>query len=485
MNPPPSRSQHRAALATLVFFALLYALIFIPNHLLFRTYALDLGLYTHAAYSYAHGTMADSMLFRASDQLLLADHFDLHLILWSPLTYLFGQWTLLFVQWAAVLIGVWGMYRWLLAVGIGRSVATMGSIHFAFFFGIISAFTFDFHSNVVATMALPWYGLALHQRRIAHSWLLLAFMLVAKENMGIWLCAVAFGFVLYYRKDVRLRRILALHSGLALCWSVLVISFVMPALSHAGTYDNWKYTVLGDGPMAAVRTIVLDPVFAWNALFDGSSHESGQKIKYEMLTLLMISGGWIALFRPWVLIMALPLLLQKLWHEGPGQWGVLSQYSVEFAPLISFALFSWEPVKKGSQLGLALAGVAALLSIAVTFRVLDASVYRENRGKQRFYQVMHYQRDYDVKGVYSILSAVPPDATVSVSTPFLPHLTMRKDLFQYPILGNAEYILLATKEEPYPLSPKEFAEAQDSLRASHHWTMVQACDGAELFKRKR
>lgn len=476
--------QHRAAIIILAAAAVVYALTFVPNQLLFRTAALDLGLYTHAAYMYAHGHMADRMLFLGDPHPLLADHFDLHLILWSPLTWIFGTWTLLLVQWAAVLVGAWGMYRWLLALGAPRRIATLGLVHFCAFFGIIGAFTFDFHSNVVATMALPWFGLALHQRRWRSTWALLLFMLAAKENMGIWLCAVTFGFLLHHWHDRRMRTILAAQCCFALAWSVVVIAWVMPALSGGGSYANWKYPALGAGPMDALRIIATHPMDVIGAVSDGGGVHQGRAIKYEMLLFVFLTGGWAMLRRPWILVMIVPLLLQKLLHEGPFQWGVLAHYAVEFAPLCTFAIFGWPALWKPQRWRTSLAWMGALLSVAVTIRVMDASIFKENRAKQRFYQSAHYHRDFDVRGVRAIIASVPPDASISVLSPYLPQLTMRKDLYMFPIAPQVDHILLATLEEPYPLDKEQFAEALDTLATSRFWKLEKQCDGAVLYKRR-
>jgi uncharacterized membrane protein len=476
---------YRPLLLVLAIFAMLYALIFVPNHLLFRTYALDLGLYSHASITYAHCRLADCMLFLGNHQSLLADHFDLHLLLWAPFTWLFGQWTLLIVQWVAVLLGGIGMWRWLQALGASSANAICGLVHFCAFFGVISALTSDFHSNVVATMALPWYGLALQRRKVTISWSVLFFMLAAKENMGIWLCAVGMGFAWYYRKDTHLRNMLLLQAVVALAWSMVVIDAVMPALSDSGVYANWKYPALGNGPLDALRMIVTHPVHVAGLLFDSGGMPIGHAMKVEMLAMFFLAGGWAVLLRPWILVMAVPLLLQKLLHAGPMQWSVLGQYSVEFAPLCTLAIFSWPPLMRQHRWSMAIAWAAVLLSVAVTVRVLDASVYVENRAKQRFYQAAHYGRDYDTRAVRELMARIPSGTAISVSSPFLPHLVRCTHLYAYPILGQADHILLATKEDPYPLSRAEFNAATDSLRHSHYWLLEQECDGALLFGRRQ
>ena len=88
-----------------------YCLISLVNHYLFKTYALDLGLYTNAMYDYAHFRMDDCSMFLTEPRSVLSAHFDLYLVLLSPLVYIFGSYTLLVVQIAAVLLGGWGIYK--------------------------------------------------------------------------------------------------------------------------------------------------------------------------------------------------------------------------------------------------------------------------------------------------------------------------------------------------------------------------------------
>ncbi|MBK8582915.1 MAG: DUF2079 domain-containing protein [Flavobacteriales bacterium] len=225
------------------------------------------------------------------------------------------------------------------------------------------------------------------------------------------------------------------------------------------------------------------PVHVFQSLMDSGGVPIGHDMKVEMLVLLFLAGGWAMLLRPWILLMAVPLLLQKLLHEGPTQWGVLAQYSVEFAPLCTLAVFTWKPVLRPTHAAKVIAVFATLLSIGATIRVPDASIYIENRAKQRFYQADHYHREFDAQRVRELLCAIPADAAVSASTAFVPHLVEHRDLYQYPILENANVIVLATKEGPYPETREEFELAMDTLERSRFWTETDRSDGAVVFAR--
>ena len=94
-------------------------------------------------------------------------------------------------------------------------------------------------------------------------------------------------------------------------------------------------------------------------------------------------------------------------------------------------------------------------------------------------------RGYDAAAVRQLLQRIPANASVSASAAFVPHLVVHRNLYQFPILGDADVIALATKEEPYPLSVDEFTVALDTLRRSRFWTEMDRCDGAVVFTRSQ
>ena len=144
------------ALWVLAFFGLTYGLVSLANHYLFRTYAYDLGIYNQALWDTAHLRLNANSVMRYNN--LLGDHFTLVQLLWAPLYWLFGSYTLLLVQIGLILLGGLGAYRLHLqrsqdtqpAAALGLMVLFLSAR------GIYSAVAFDYHDNVVAAMLLPW-----------------------------------------------------------------------------------------------------------------------------------------------------------------------------------------------------------------------------------------------------------------------------------------------------------------------------------------
>jgi uncharacterized membrane protein len=144
---------------TLFVFAIIYSSIAFVNHYLFRTYALDLGLYTNALFDYSHFQWNDSSTFKIDEQNLLADHFDLYLILFSPFSFILGTYTLQFIQIIALLLGALGVYQFGKSFFKNQQLVWLATLHFLLFFGCFAAVAFDYHSNVVAACVLPWFFL--------------------------------------------------------------------------------------------------------------------------------------------------------------------------------------------------------------------------------------------------------------------------------------------------------------------------------------
>src|SRR5688572_7612263 len=106
--------------------AIIYGLISIVNHAVFRTYFNDLGLYTNAMYNYVHGNWHRSLIFAGGE------HVDLWLILFSPLSLLFGSYTLLLLQIGFILAGGIGVSRYIFRLTQNRRLSLIAQLHFYF-----------------------------------------------------------------------------------------------------------------------------------------------------------------------------------------------------------------------------------------------------------------------------------------------------------------------------------------------------------------
>ncbi len=464
-------NKYRKVLVLLFSFALLYSLISLTNHYNFRTYALDLGAYTNALYDYSHFHLNDSTVFKETGENLLADHFDLYLILFSPFVFLFGTYTLLVMQILFVLFGGVGIYLYLKASDKPEFIALAATLFFFLFFGTFSALAFDYHSNVVAASLLPWLFYTLKKEKWLATSLVILFIIVAKENTSLWLAFIFIGFSARHWKEKPKRNFMLASSVVCFVFFILVTTAVMPALSNNGTYPHFHYSVLGSNFGEAFYHLIRHPLESLEVLFTNHTAEpNSDYVKTEFHTLILLCGLPLLLRKPWFLLMLIPIYFQKMFHDNPSMWGVFGHYNIEFAPILAIGVFLCVSDIKNSRM-LKISCIAVLaLELACTIRTFDSTVQFTNKACLRFYQQCHYERDYNVAAVHKHLSEIPSEAIVSAQSPFLPHLALRESIYQFPIIRDAEYVVFSNREEMYPLKENEFQNLTDSLLHSDIWT---------------
>jgi uncharacterized membrane protein len=477
------RNRKAFFLLSLVF-GLLYSLISLVNHYNFRTHALDLGLYTNALYDYAHLQMSNSQVMMEQPQNLLGDHFDLLLMLLSPLWYLFGTYTLLIVQILAILAGGYFIYRYILETLGDKKLALLAAACLYSFYGVFSAISFDYHSNVVAAMLVPAFFLFVHRGQWIKAVFIFLLILVSKENMALWMLFVALGLAWHYRKDPPRFKACLLFAFLAIAWFVTVTGWIMPAFAASGKYAHMDYHVLGSNLKEAFANIFRHPLVLIQNLFQNHSGDpSADYVKTELHLFVFFSGGFLLLFSPEYLLMLVPIYFQKLLHDNTGIWGLAGQYSIEFAPILIAGSFFTISKLKDEKKRLRLSLLLFVLIVSLTVHSFDNTVCFFDRAKQRFYQAEHYQRAFDVSEAYKALKLIPDDAEVSAHSHFLPHLAGRKAIHQFPIILNASYIIISTCDSPYPISEKEFNNRVNDLKTSPTWHLIYDQNHILIFKR--
>jgi len=464
-----------------IIFLAIYSLICFVNHYNFRTYALDLGVYTRALYDYAHFKFNYCEVFESARESMLCAHFDLLLMLFSPLYWVFGNITLLVVQLAAIHFSAYGVYKLAQSSSLNKNISTLVSVVFLSSFGIFAAVAYDYHSNVVGACLVPWFILLFKQEKYLKSFLFFILILIAKENMALWMFFICTGLLFIYKSKSQ-KEVALIFSVLSLCFFICIVFIVMPLLSSNNTYNHFEFHVLGNSFKEGLIYILSHPIKAFTLLFQNHLPDAVlNNIKAETWCFWVISGGFLFFYRPVFLWTLIPIMLQKMYHDDPTKWSVAQQYNIEFAPLAVFCLI--EIIKTKSQkVQIWLIVITLILTIAVTIRLCDNTVSFVDKTRIRFYQADHYESDFTKKDVYTLFEKIPKDAVVSAESMFVPHLIDRKTIYQYPIVKAAQYILLLKDIHSYPLSKKEMLKAIDSLSSSTNWHCTSLNNSVYLFE---
>ena len=445
-----NKRQKNITLATVFTLAgVVYCLISLVNHYLFKTYALDLGLYTHALYDYAHFRAADCSMFKAVEQNLLSDHFDLYLVILSPLVYLFGSYTLLFVQIAAVLLGGWGIFKLIGLYASDDWLPILATATFFVSFGVIHPFAFDYHSNVLTAMMLPWLLYYFKRRKFGLTSLFVVLFVIGKENMSLWLFFVVIALMWDYRKDGKALLYLAGYAVFAGLYFVIINMVVMPRLGGTGGGFT-RYAYLGSDYGEVTKRLVAHPMETVRILFTNTSTlPQFDGVKAEFYCCALASGLILTLLKPNYLLMLVPLVGQKMLASDGAFWGVSLHYSVEFMPVIIIASYLVIIRLKGKKWRLIVASCLLLSTVLTTFYTIGVPKSIVWLDHVCVYQGRHYeQRKFDAQYARQLVKQIPDDASVSAASMFVPHLALREKVYDLDNRPNphADYVLIT---QPY------------------------------------
>lgn len=462
-------------------FAIIYILISWVNHYLFRTYALDLGLYSNALYDYSHFQWNDSTTFKANPENLMGDHFDFYLMLYSPFVWIFGSYTLLVVQVTALLFGGLGVYRYFRT---NRFLAASAMIFFYSFFGVFSALSYDFHDSVVVASLVPWLFVFTKERKLKSCILMIVILWMGKENSPLWIAFICFGLSLQLWKESKWRNFYLLAGFCSMVYFLIVLKLIMPNLAGDGVYPHFDYSILGGSMAGAVKHLILHPIDSFQLMISNFNGDPmADNTKTVLFRYLFYSGIILLLFRPSYLVMLIPVFFQKLFHDSPVIWGVGFHYCIEFTPILAIGVFEVvDKLKKDSfkKIGASMVLVSAMV---ITHKRMVEPYFYTPETTINFLAKVHYQKEYNVKPVYEAFKLIPDNAVVSSQSNLLPHLANRNYCYMYPTVKNAEYIILAKKDTPYPLNDSIFQVEIKKYQDSPEW--IKLVDSKEVLLVKK
>lgn len=466
---------HKEIVLWSTLFGIIYALISFGNHYNFRTYTYDLGAYTNALYDYARFQWNDSSSFLLESQNLLADHFDLYLPLFSPLSFLFGTYTLLVVQILALLIGGYFIYLYFRSRQASTFLSITATVYFYAFYGVYGALATDYHSNVVAAALLPVFFYFIQLKRLKAATLMLIILLIGKENMGLWLAFVCFGLSFTYWKESMVRNYLWAASGFCLLYFYAVLQWIMPSFANEEYTYGLRYSYLGTNLSEAVSYIFNHPIDVLKTFFVSHLDDPfAQEVKASLHWILLSSGLPFLLKKPQYLLMLLPIYFQKLFHDNFLVWSISYQYNIEFAPIFAIGIFSVIQQIKAHKPQKIFCVLAIIMASGSTIYMMDSGTVFLKRSQLRFYKADHYQRNYDVKKVHEAFKLIPNDAIVAAQPPFLPHLALRDNIYNFPFIQDADYLVFSYLEEEMPFfkSKEAYVQFSDSLKQSPEWEVL-------------
>ncbi len=218
---------------------------------------------------------------------------------------------------------------------------------------------------------------------------------------------------------------------LSVIWFLLAVFVIVPAFAPGGrSVYIGRYTcaqeALRDGLMALpnLAACVLIP----------------EKIEY--VARLLASVGFIALLNPVALLLGAPALVLNLLSSYDAQYSGTYHYSAPVAPYFVLAaiggagriLNSKFVTRKFASGALAIAVVPAFL-FAFAYHLVAG--YTPVGGEFFWLEKTAHQQL-----LARFIAQIPRDAKVTTTTTLFPHLSHRRVLYRFPLIKDAEYVLL-------------------------------------------
>ena len=402
--------------------ALVASLFALRRHDVYSTAGFDLGIYDQAIWLWSRFEPAVSTIRRVPN--LFGDHFHPALMLYAPLQW-FGDGTrnLLVGQTLVVTAAAFPIFRFARR-RLAFAPALLLAVAYLTSWGVAIGLALDIHDT-------SWSALAL------------AMVLETYDRRARWPLAGAVLFLLLTREDqslaVGMLGVIALFSagrrreGAALLiagfiWFIVAIKIVIPHF-NLGRFEHWEYRNLAPDVGGLVLLALQKPWVILKALVV-------PKVKLDTMIRTVAAFGFLPLLSPYALLL-LPTLAATLLSDTPARWEPYFHYWMPASVVGAVAaadglgrlrarLAKRSPEsenasteKKFAPLIVGLASVALLLGLRLSRHAPQRNLFRPLSPDD-----LQIARDGD-----RLLSALPPDASVSATNNALGHLAHRRDVY--------------------------------------------------------
>ena len=450
-------------------YAVLLAALAVRKHAALESHGSDLGIFVNLFWNLTHGNgWYNGMLERN----FLGEHFSPLLVLIAPLYRIWpAPECLLVVQSAALAVGAWPIYR-LARFRLGHGAGLVAMYAYFVYPPLLGAALHDFHE---VALAVPLLGFAiwwLSQGRSGLSVLALAGAVLCKEELA--LTAAAFGIYLAaVRRDWKTGAAL-FAAGVAVF--LLLVGAVLPAFRGEPLPFADRYSQFSGGIGDILAHARRDPAWLLAAFW------SAPKGRY--LLDLLRPLGFLPLLAPLECLPALPTLARNLLSNHEPQFEIYFHYP---APLIPFffaaAVAGIGRFRDGMRRRMPVASRAPVARwAALGWLALAATLWGASlpRRMERFVP------DVRAEAFQELKAQIPAAASVCAHNRLVPHVANRRDVCTFPVVRDAEYVLLdfGYPHFEYPVHAETHRQKFLQLLAGGEYRILAAREKFVLLRRQ-
>ena len=471
-----TRPARLVAGATVVFAAGLGALA-VLQHRAFWTGRFDVGNLVQAVWSTAHGDVLSVTGLTGLQISRLGAHFDPIVAAYAPLWWLWPDPSLLLVSQAvAVATGAVPVYllgkRHLGSEWAAAGFALAYLLHPATEWLVLD----DFHPVALATPLLLWAFWFLDGDRLLPFAVTAGLACLTKEQIGLVVAAMGLWYAL--RPAHRLAGAAIAAAGAAV--SVVAVAVVVPHFAPGGGSPfEGRYAAVGGSPAGIVETALTDP----GAIYAATA--TGRDGAYLLDLLLPLLG--LPLLAPLAALTAAPELLLNLLSDTRTQTSIHFHYTAGALPGLMVAAilgaarlrrrYAWASRPEGRAVVVAALVGGILLGPLPVWRFVPLG---SELGARE--HLVTGRADAAAEAV----ALIPPDAPVSATNTLGAHLSARRRVFSFPVLGEAEWVAVDRFRGSYRddnIAPQRFERALAELLASGRFRTVFQKDNILVLRR--
>ncbi len=466
----------------LIFLILIFATVAglqsITAHLHYFTNNADMGFHNQLMYKFAHFKRPSTTLWGDGDQLYncFGDHMTLLMPINSQLYWIFGSSGLLVAQIGYCIFGAVGIYKLVVEKCANKWLALSAVFLFFSHYSLYAALVFDAHDNVYGMMFLPWIFLFFFRNNLKWFLISLGIFLMAREDLALTGMACGITFLLLGWKGQKRFGVFCFF--ISLVYFLIAYKLIIPRISPiSGGYTAWRFQSLGNSISAVLINLFSHP----GNIFDLMTNDPE---KVEKLNFFLLTGGALLIFQPKYIFIFLPTFGTTLFTDSWALWGNLGHYNIVFSVMLPVVtVFTVSKIKQEGIRILLLQIVTGLSFYTLGF------VYLQRWTKfDRIFTSNYYAYRTNRDEIKRAIKMIPDNASVSATNYLTPHIAFRDKAYMYPILKNADYILINEEDRlylNYPYgSPEAYDAAMKTIYADTLYRIVFNQKHVVLFKRK-
>jgi uncharacterized membrane protein len=459
----------------MLLFAVVSSSLAVGRHRDFRTYRNDLGNMVQVVDNTAHGRFLQTTSADGRQISRLAAHVDPIIALFAIPWLVWPDPSMLLIAQSLLLaMAAWPTYRLGLRA-LGDPAAAAGCAIAALLYPPLQFAALDeFHPVTLAIPLLLFAFVALEEDR---RWLSVPFLVLAalcKEEIPLVIALLGIYFAIRKRERWPL-----LISAAAAAYFLLAVGLIVPHFNQGPSKFLERYPSGETGLKSLAWGLATHPWRLVTTLLSASG--------LSYLGELLWPFGFASLASPLTFLISLPELLINLLSSKPQQQSIAYHYAAGEVPFVIAAMIlglrriagalgrsaksdppSSPRPKRPRRL---LTGLVLVVALVATLTVGPLSGARRGWGLER----SPAQR----AAIAAAFKKIPADASVSADSALGAHLSARERIYTFPLLRDAEYVVLDNQSRYDPYRARELRK----LRKNAGYRLIFERDGVLVFQR--